>query len=467
MSANHRYLVDQRGTPFLMVGDSPQDMIGKLSLSDADLFLTNREAAGFNAVWIHVVCNSALFCPANGSTYDGIPPFTVQGDLSTPNPAYFNKVDQVLRLAATHGMVVLLDPLETAGWLPVFRSNGAAKCYNYGAYLGNRYKNFPNIIWMSGNDFQNWQNTPDDQLVVSLAQGIKNNDPNHIHTVELNYLVSGSLDDNNWRPHVSLDAAYTYYPTYDRVLFEYNRANMPVFMVEANYEFDRNTRDTGSPPVLRRQEYWTLLSGATGQLYGNHYTWQFANGWKTNIDTPGSAQMAHAAKLLQNKQWYNLVPDQNHQVVTGGLGTYSSSATIAGNDYLTAASTPDGSLAIAYMPTRRTVTVDMTKFSGNVQASWYDPTTGAYAVIAGSPFANTGSRQFTPSGNNSAGDGDWVLVMHTTGAPAPTSTPPSTPTATATATPVPPTPTPNKTHTPTPTRTSTPTRTPTPTPHRR
>ena len=25
--------------------------------------------------------------------------------------------------------------------------------------------------------------------------------------------------------------------------------------------------------TLRRQEYWTMLSGATGQLYGNGYTW--------------------------------------------------------------------------------------------------------------------------------------------------------------------------------------------------
>jgi len=31
--------------------------------------------------------------------------------------------------------------------------------------------------------------------------------------------------------------------------------------------------------------------------------------------------------------------------------------------------------------------------------------------VSGSPFANTGSRQFNPPGKNSAGDGDWVLVI--------------------------------------------------------
>jgi len=33
-------------------------------------------------------------------------------------------------------------------------------------------------------------------------------------------------------------------------------------------------------------------------------------------------------------------------------------------------------------------------------------------VIAGSPFSNAGSHVFTPPGVNSAGDGDWVLVLY-------------------------------------------------------
>jgi hypothetical protein len=34
---------------------------------------------------------------------------------------------------------------------------------------------------------------------------------------------------------------------------------MPVFMVEANYEGEHNQSDLGTPNILRRQEYWTLL----------------------------------------------------------------------------------------------------------------------------------------------------------------------------------------------------------------
>lgn len=411
VSANGRYLVDQNNKPFLMVGDSPQSIIGNISEADADLYFANRQANGFNTVWINLLCNSYTYCNSDGTTFDGIRPFTTPGDLSTPNEAYFTKVDHVLQLAANHGIVVFLDPIETGGWLGVAKSNGTTKVTNYGKYIGNRYKNFSNIVWQHGNDFQSWQNASDDAVIRAAAQGIKATDPNHLATVELNYYQSGSQDDSSWLPLINLDAAYTYYPTYDQVLKEYNRAGMPTYMVEANYEFEHNANDATSPNTLRRQEYWTQLSGATGQIYGNLYTVRFSSGWKSQLDTTGARQLAYGTALFAPRQWYNLVPDQAHTVVTAGFGTYNGGGSLGSNDYATTARTLDGKLVMTYMPTTRTITVDMTKLSGPVLARWYDPANGTFKPIAGSPFANTGSRQFTPPGNNDAGDGDWVLVL--------------------------------------------------------
>ena len=148
----------------------------------------------------------------------------------------------------------------------------------YGRYLGNRYKDFPNIIWLSGNDFQQWKVATNDAVMTAIALGIKDEDPNRLQTVELNYQASCSLDDPNWAPIVGLNLAYSYYATYAEVLHGYNQSsNIPVFMGEANYEYETNADEDGGPPhVLRMQEYWTMLSGAAGQLYGNHYTWTFA-----------------------------------------------------------------------------------------------------------------------------------------------------------------------------------------------
>ena len=282
-SSNNRYLVDQNNSPFMIVGDSPHSLIGRMSKSDAEFYMANRQWYGINTLWVELLCNDKTACNADGTTFDGIPPFTTPGDISTPNPVYFQRVDDMLSIAAAHGITILLDAVETDGWLATFKANGAEKAAAFGRYLGNRYNNVPNIIWMYGNDFQTWADPGDDDVVLAVARGIKSADPNHIHTTELNYLSSGSLDDARWEPIVGLDGAYTYYPTYAQVLKEYNRPNFrPVFMEEANYEFENNLNtDGGSLPNLRHQEYWTMLSGATGQLYGSAYTWRLPSGYLT------------------------------------------------------------------------------------------------------------------------------------------------------------------------------------------
>ncbi len=115
---------------------------------------------------------------------------------------------------------------------------------------------------------------------------------------------------------IGLDAVYTYAPTYAELLKEYRRSDhLPTFMVEANYEFEHWHYPTDLE-TLRRQEYWSMLSGASGQLYGNKYTWQFLKGWQDHLDTAGSRQMTYMARLFARRPWFRLVPDQSHTVVT-------------------------------------------------------------------------------------------------------------------------------------------------------
>jgi hypothetical protein len=410
-SRNGRYLVDQRNVPFMIVGDSPQAMIGNLSLEDAESYLTNRKAAGFNAVWVNLLCVKYTGCRDDGATFDGIEAFTTPGDLSTPNPAYFERADAVIRLAASAGIVVFLDPIETGGWLDVLRHNGVAKARAYGRFLGQRYKGFANIVWFNGNDFKTWRNRSDDALVLAVANGIRSVDSEHIHTVELNPEPTSSRDDPRWRSVIELDAAYTYVATYGMVLRAYNRRPpMPVFMVEASYEFENSAVGRRAPLVLRRQEYWTMLSGAAGQFYGNAYTWPFSEGWKEHLDTRGSAQIGHLVKLLAPTRWFQLVPDQTHKVVTAGYGTFAPDTNVGSSNYVTTASTPDRRLVISYLPAGGTIVVDMARLAGRVRARWYDPARGTYRPVPGT-FANTGKVRLKSPGKNADGDADWVLVL--------------------------------------------------------
>ena len=434
-STNPRLLVDQDNTPFLMVGDNPHAIFTKPSPSDAALYVADRAKYGFNSFWIDLLCYEYTGGRADGCLYDGTRPFTktLPGtssfDLTAPNEAYFSYVDQVLRMAGTNGIVVLLDPIETAAWLKTALDNGSDRCRAYGRYLGNRYKDFPNIIWLNGNDYQHWRVATNDAVMTSVALGIKEMDPNHLQTIELDYDASCSLDDPNWAPIVNLNFAYTYYATYAEVLHGYNQSPaMPVFMGEANYEFETNkNEDGGRPLTLRMQGYWTMLSGGIGQLYGNHYLYPFLPGWKTHLDSPGVVELGYWKDLFSARKWYDLVPDQKHTFVIAGYGRFLSNAEappatathgrFAENNYVTAALTPDGTLGMAYLPKGGTISVAMSKLQNGITARWFDPTDNTFKAMAGSPFSNRGTRRFTAPGKNSAGDPDWVLVLEAAARP--------------------------------------------------
>src|SRR3954454_13111592 len=102
-------------------------------------------------------------------------------------------------------------------------------------------------------------------------------------------------------------------------------------------------------------------------------------GWKDHLYTPVAVQMPYVVGLLSSRRWYALVPDQGHTLVTSGYGTFG------GNDYVTAARTPDGKLAMAYLPSAHAVTVDLGTLSGPVTARWYDPTNGTFTAIGDGP----------------------------------------------------------------------------------
>jgi hypothetical protein len=88
------------------------------------------------------------------------------------------------------------------------------------------------------------------------------------------------------------------------------------------------------------------------------------------MDSTGSEDMVRLKVLFTSRAWYELVPDQKHEIVTDGLGEFN------GLDYLAAARTNDGSTVIPYLPTSRTFTVNLGKVSGTTVQAWsYGPET--------------------------------------------------------------------------------------------
>jgi hypothetical protein len=111
--------------------------------------------------------------------------------------------------------------------------------------------------------------------------------------------------------------------------------------------------------------------------------------------------------LFSSLAWWRLVPDTGNRLVTAGRGTELTTdepMDVLDNDYVTAARSPHGRLAVIYLPTQHTISVRRSAMAAGTRATWIDPTTGARRPA---PMAAI----FTTPGPNAGGDNDWLLVL--------------------------------------------------------
>ena len=238
---NPRYLVDQNGQPFLIQGDSPWSMMVQLTREETEEYLTNRSRKGFNSIIVNLIEHT--FCDNPPFNRYGQPPFTTPGDYSTPNPAYFEHVDWVINRAADYGIQFFCCRLISgtgrirfqdtpSRMVPEMIANGAVKLREYGRFLGERYAKFDNIVWLHDGDY----NPPDKNLVNAIAEGIREFDSRHLHTVHCAPETS-ALDYYASEPWLNINSTYTSTDLLGKLRGDYSRTPvMPFFLVETKYQ---------------------------------------------------------------------------------------------------------------------------------------------------------------------------------------------------------------------------------------
>jgi len=408
VESGKRYLVDAQGQPFLIQGDSPWSLIVQLTEAEVDQYLDDRQARGFNTLLVNLLEHKFGSNAPNNAYGEG--PFLTPGDFSRPSEAYFAHADWVLNRAAQKGFLVLLVPSYLGygggpeGWYSDMLSNGSTVLRDYGRYVGRRYKDYANILWIYGGDY----NPPDRSLIRAIADGIRESDS---HALGSAHCAPETAAIEYWggESWLRVNNVYTYKLVYTAALQQYQRPEqLPFFLLESNYENEHNvtTRE------LRMQAYHALLSGAAGQVFGNNPIWHFDGPglfpapvtWQQALSGSGSQSMSHVWNLFSSRNWWTLVPDAANATLTGGLGSP--------DDRAVAALAGDRAFAIAYVPSARDVTINLDRLAGPyVAASWYDPANGSYTTVSGSPFSASGSKTFRPTGNNGGDAGDWVLVL--------------------------------------------------------
>ncbi|WP_164923933.1 DUF4038 domain-containing protein [Sinorhizobium fredii] len=402
-----RHLEDASGRPFFMQGDTAWSLVVQLTREDAERYLRDRKARGFNTILVNLIEHRfATGAPANAY---GERPFLRDGDYATPNEAYFEHADWVLEKACELGFLVLLTPSYVGngggpeGWYQEMEDSGAESMRDYGRFLGRRYGDYNNLVWVQGGDY----NPPDKDLIRALVEGIKENDPDALHTAH-GSPGSPALEHWSGEPWLAINNVYTYGPVHSAALSEYGRKEaMPFFLMESAYE---NEHDA-SEHRLRMQAYQAVLSGAMGHIFGNNPIWHFDGpglypapvSWQKSLDSRGARSMTLLLKVMSSLKWWLLEPDVANTLLVEGRGSEKARAV--------AARAGDGSFALVYLPTSRSITLDLSRLAGSgIEARWIDPSSGRSRPAEGSPF-EPNRQTLKPAPTNEAGFTDWVLEL--------------------------------------------------------
>jgi hypothetical protein len=410
VAEGRRHLVDARGRPFFVLGDTPW-FLQKLPIEDVRRILDDRLAKGFDTLFLEILDDSAMPSrDANGNVA-----FQPEKDITRPVEAYWRYADAVLEEAERRGFFVIHSDLwYGAGgglWMHHVTPESAE---TYGHFLGKRYARFKNLLWMHCGD-----RNPDAKLAECarrLARAIRAEAPHHLHTAHLEheFASAASFHGEDW---LDVNMAYTYGASYLHVLPEVRRTGpvRPVILGETGYEGEPNAiellpdakgGDLWTPYRIRRNAWWAVLSGACGYCAGTRL-WRFEENWREVLDAASSRQAPIIRRTFESLEWWRLRPDEKHELVTAGFGAWKKA------DWVAAAVADDGRAALTYLPGPATLRVAMGRLRGAVSAAWLDPSSGKASPADGSPFPASGDRTFTAPGKNAAGDGDWVLVLRT------------------------------------------------------
>lgn len=418
-----RYLVQADGTPFFWLGDTAWNIMIRLTAEEAEEYLADRAAKGFNVIQL-----VALWIGAPANVY-GVSPL-VDNDPAQPVEAYFQYLDRIIDRAGAMGLYVALLPTwgDNVSWgysatKPIF---DAARAQAFGRYLGARYAGRTNIIWVLGGDIHPVWGGEDfsaiwDAMAVGLAEGAAGGDQSALlmtfHPATAGQQQSSSiwLHNRDWLDFNMVQSGHrtNYTPTYELIENDYNLSPAkPVLDSEPAYEgmpWDlKTTSPTFSETQVRNRGYQAVLAGGFGHTYGANGVFQFTKeedepgqfgdppAWEAALQLPGAAQMVHLKNLIQSRPFPGRIPDQG--LIESAQGER--------DNRIQASRGSDGSFALVYVAAGRgEVKIKMSRLSGSTaKAYWYNPRTGAVSYQG--LFSTSRSTTFRcPDGQ------DWVLTL--------------------------------------------------------
>lgn len=417
VSENGRYLQHEDGTPFFYLGDTAWELFHRLNEEEVEKYLENRRAKGFSVIQAVVL---AEIDGLNTPDRNGNKPL-IDNSPENPNTEYFEWVDKVVRIACDKGLYIGMLPTwgdkvdKQWGIGPeIFNEKNA---FEYGKWLGERYKDFPNIIWINGGDrFGGGKNFA---IWNALAEGIKSVDKNHL----MSFHPQGEYSSSDWfhnEEWLDFNMAQTghcqqNYAVYERMIkrdYEMEPVK-PCMDAEPRYEnhpvcWKPDSLGWFDAADVRKALYWNLFSGALGHTYGCHDIWQMKSpeheavglargNWYTSLDLEGAGDMIHARRLMESISWEKRCPDYGI-VVSPNENPDNKVVAMRGDSYV-----------LVYIPDGRDIVCDLSQLGNGSKLSvwWMNPRTGEYTDAGVCKASNSVGFSVPDDGKGE----DWVLLV--------------------------------------------------------
>lgn len=368
VSSDGRYFVDKDGKPFFWLGDTAWPLFVEYTPAQAEAYLTNRGKKGFTVV-------QAVLAWGRGSGYEMKTPLAnrngnapwLNDDPATPNEAYFKDVERLVEFANRQG--VILAMLPTWGYYVNDQQTLTTKnARTYGKWLGARFKNSPNIIWINGGDRVA---TGVEEVYRELARGLRDGDGGaHLITYHPCGWRSSSqyFHNDDWLAFNMIETWTEWSKIYPAIVSDsLLTPRKPVVLGEGAYENGPEyPQGPITPLIVRRQAWWSVMAGGF-HTYGQNQMWRMESGWENTFDTPGADHVAKMKEIVTSLPWWDMVPDQG--LFATGIG---SERTL--NAALRAR---DGQRALVYLSSQTTVVLHLDKIATkNTKVTWINTVTG-------------------------------------------------------------------------------------------
>lgn len=447
---NIHYLSHCDGTHFFWLADTGWEMLHRLNREEIETYLENRKTKGFNVIQTVIISEFIHMDKVTNFYGDSIfvnenpekPKISAGRNPENPDEYdFWDHVDFAVETAAKKDLYLALLP--TWGEWVTPRTDKALfntkeQAYNYGWFLGNRYRKSENIIWILGGDRKPDERPNGIVLWRAMAEGIADgkNDikkqdgkadftntlmTHHSYTSSSKWFHTDEwIDFHTWG---SYHAEINNTNSYLAAIADWNLPNpKPTLNSEPcyeghgiNYAIDDNGIFTSAD--VRIAAYWSVFSGAAGFTYGCQPIWQFTDetrkkhspktfqNWQQGMEMPGAKQVTYLKNLMLSFSLNEMKPDQS--LIVSGQGDCANYIPVIRGK----------SFALIYIPSGGKPEIRLGKISGQkIKASWFDPRTGETTAIG--EFINQGTRSFDVPGMSKeltwlrSGRGcDWVLVL--------------------------------------------------------